>query len=199
MGWFWWAKPAKNTPFPPSYRDDTRGRTWLDKEHSMAKAWTFGDNMNTDEIIPGRFNITIDPAELAKNVFCEVKPEYARSARPGDIIVGGQNFGCGSSREHAPLAIQGSQAGCVIAASYARIFFRNCINIGLPILECPEAAAGITEGDELDVDLETGLIRNLTRGTSFQARPLPGFVLKIAAAGGIVNFLKTHDITGLLD
>ncbi len=164
----------------------------------MGKAWTFGDNMNTDEIIPGRFNITIDPLELARNVFCEVKPEYAQNAKPGDIIVGGQNFGCGSSREHAPVAIKGSGAKCVIAASFARIFFRNAINIGLPILESPEAAAGITEGDEVEVDLATGQIRNLTSGAVFQARPLPDFVLKIAAAGGIVNFLKEHDIQELM-
>jgi 3-isopropylmalate/(R)-2-methylmalate dehydratase small subunit len=165
----------------------------------MGKAWTFGENMNTDEIIPGRYNITIDPLELAKNVFCEVKPEYSKTAKPGDIIVGGQNFGCGSSREHAPIAIKGSQAKCVIAPSFARIFFRNAINIGLPILECPEAAAEITEGDEVDVELATGLIRNLTNGRSYQAQPLPDFVLKIAEAGGIVNFLKEHDIQELLN
>jgi 3-isopropylmalate/(R)-2-methylmalate dehydratase small subunit len=164
----------------------------------MGKAWTFGENMNTDEIIPGRFNITIDPLELAKNVFCEVKPEYAGNAKPGDLIIGGQNFGCGSSREHAPIAIKGSQAKCVIAPSFARIFFRNAINIGLPILECLEAAADITEGDEVDVDLPTGRIRNLTNGHAYQARPLPDFVLKIAEAGGIVNFLKEHDIQDLL-
>jgi 3-isopropylmalate/(R)-2-methylmalate dehydratase small subunit len=164
----------------------------------MAKAWKFGENMNTDEIIPGRFNITIDPQELAKNVFCEVKPEYARDVRAGDVVVGGQNFGCGSSREHAPLAIKGSGAACVIAASFARIFFRNCINIGLPILECAQAAAEIAEGDELEVDLPTGRILNRTSGRSYQARPLPDFVLRIAAAGGIVNFLKEHDIHELL-
>lgn len=99
----------------------------------MGKAWTFGENMNTDEIIPGRFNITIDPKELAKHVFCEVKPEFAKAVRPGDVVVGGPNFGCGSSREHAPIAIKGAGVQCVIAASFARIFFRNAINIGLPI------------------------------------------------------------------
>ena len=160
----------------------------------MSKAWTFGENMNTDEIIPGRYNITIDPIELAKNVFCEVKPEYAKSVKPGDVIVGGQNFGCGSSREHAPIAIKGSGAKCVIAASFARIFFRNAINIGLPILECPEAAMDITEGDDIQVNLATGEISNRTHGRHYQARPLPDFVLKISEAGGIVNFLKTHDI-----
>jgi 3-isopropylmalate/(R)-2-methylmalate dehydratase small subunit len=165
----------------------------------MGKAWTFGENMNTDEIIPGRYNITIDPLELARNVFCEVKPDYAKNAKPGDVIVGGQNFGCGSSREHAPIAIKGSQAKCVIAASFARIFFRNAINIGLPILECPEAVVDIAEGDEIEVDLSTGEIFNRTNGHQNQARPLPDFVLRIAEAGGIVNFLKEHDIQELLN
>jgi 3-isopropylmalate dehydratase small subunit len=164
----------------------------------MSKAWTFGENMNTDEIIPGRYNITIDPLELAKNVFCEVKPEYANNVRPGDVIVAGQNFGCGSSREHAPIAIKGSRVKCVIAASFARIFFRNAINIGLPILECPEAAGEISEGDEVHVNLATGEIFNRTNGQQYQARPLPEFVLKIAEAGGIVNFLKRHEIQELM-
>ena len=164
----------------------------------MGKAWTFRENLNTDEIIPGRYNITIDPLELAKNVFCEVKPEYAKNVKPGDVIVGGQNFGCGSSREHAPIAIKGSQAKCIIAPSYARIFFRNAINIGLPILECPEAVTDIEEGNEVDVDLATGSIKNITKGNAYQARPLPDFVLKIADAGGIVNFLKEHSIEDLL-
>lgn len=154
--------------------------------------------MNTDEIIPGRFNITIDPFELAKNVFCEVKPEYAKNVKSGDVIVGGQNFGCGSSREHAPIAIKGSQAKCIIAPSFARIFFRNAINIGLPILECPEAVSDISEGDEVDVNLSTGEIKNLTNGNAYQARPLPAFVMKIAEAGGIVNYLKEHDIQDLM-
>jgi 3-isopropylmalate/(R)-2-methylmalate dehydratase small subunit len=164
----------------------------------MGKAWTFGENMNTDEIIPGRYNITIDPLELARNAFCEVKPEYARNVRAGDVIVGGQNFGCGSSREHAPIAIKGSQAKCVIATSFARIFFRNAINIGLPIFECAEAVADISEGDDIEVNLSTGEIFNRTNGRSYQARPLPDFVLKIAEAGGIVNFLKENDIHELL-
>src|SRR3972149_4995757 len=127
----------------------------------MGKAWKFENNLNTDQIIPARYNITIIPQELAKNVFCEIKPEYAKNVKPGDVIVGGQNFGCGSSREHAPIAIKGSEAKCVIAHSYARIFFRNCINIGLPILECPEAAADITEGNEGEVEPATGQICNL--------------------------------------
>ena len=164
----------------------------------MGKAWKFEDNLNTDEIIPARYNITIIPQELAKYVFCEIKPEYTKTAQPGDIIVGGQNFGCGSSREHAPIAIKGSGAKCIIASSYARIFFRNAINIGLPILECPEAVADITEGDDIEVDLASGHIINRTNGNRYQAGALPDFVLKIAEAGGIVNFLKEHEIQDLL-
>jgi len=164
----------------------------------MGKAWTFGENLNTDEIIPGRFNITIDPVELAKNVFCEIKPAYAINVKNGDIIVGGLNFGCGSSREHAPIAIKGSQAKCIIASSYARIFFRNAINIGLPIFECPEAVADIEEGNEVVVDISSGNINNITKGHSYQARALPDFFLKIVAAGGIVNFLKDHNIQELV-
>jgi 3-isopropylmalate/(R)-2-methylmalate dehydratase small subunit len=165
----------------------------------MGKAWKFGENLNTDEIIPGRYNITIDPVELARHVFCEIKPEYAAQVKPGDVIVGGQNFGCGSSREHAPVAIRGSGARCVIAASFARIFYRNAINIGLPILECPEAASAIDEGDEIEVDVRTGLITNLSKNQRYQAQPLPAFVMKIAEAGGLVNFLKTHDFQELVD
>jgi 3-isopropylmalate/(R)-2-methylmalate dehydratase small subunit len=164
----------------------------------MGKAWKFGENLNTDEIIPGRYNITIDPLELAKNVFCEIKPDYAKNVKAGDVVVGGQNFGCGSSREHAPIAIKGSQAICVIAPSFARIFFRNAINIGLPILECPEASADIDEGDEVEVELANGRIINRTKDHTYHAKPLPVFVMKIAEAGGIVNFLKDHEIEDLL-
>ncbi|AJF61682.1 3-isopropylmalate dehydratase small subunit [archaeon GW2011_AR15] len=162
----------------------------------MGKVWKFGHNVNTDVIIPARYNITIDEKELAKNVFCEVKPDYAKTVNPGDVIVAGDNFGCGSSREHAPIAIKGSGAKCIIAKSYARIFFRNAINIGLPILEC-DVYDDVQEGDEFDVNLETGIIRNITNGKEFQAKPLPEFVLKIVNAGGIVNFLKSHNIEEL--
>lgn len=163
----------------------------------MGRAWKFGENLNTDEIIPGRYNITIDPGELAKHVFCEVKPEYVNQAVAGDIIVGGRNFGCGSSREHAPVAIKGSGAKCVIAPSFARIFYRNAINIGLPILECSRAGE-IEEGDELEIDLAGGKIENLTQNCSYQANPLPEFILKIVAAGGLVNFIKHYDINELV-
>jgi len=164
----------------------------------MGYAWKFGENLNTDEIIPGRFNITIDPLELAKNVFCEIKPDYAEKVQPGDVIIGGQNFGCGSSREHAPIAIKGSQAQCIIAKSYARIFYRNAINIGLAIFECQEAVENIDEGDDVDVDITSGVIRNLTKDQTYQANALPKFLLKIVEAGGIIEFLKKNDIQELI-
>lgn len=164
----------------------------------MGTVWKFGDNLNTDEIIPGRFNITIDPLELAKNVFCEIKPDFAENVKPGDVILGGQNFGCGSSREHAPIAIKGSQVKCIIAPSYARIFYRNAINIGLPIFECAEAAENIDEGDDVDVDIATGMINNITKGQIYQANTLPEFLLKIVESGGIISFLKDHDIQDLM-
>ncbi len=163
----------------------------------MSRAWKFGESLNTDEIIPARFNLTIVPQELAQKAFCEVRPDFAPNVQPGDVVVADANFGCGSSREHAPIAIRGAGVKVVIAASFARIFFRNAINIGLPIMECPAAAAGIEDGDEVDVDLSNGKIYNRTRGTEFQAAPLPAFVLKISEAGGIVNFLKTHDVEEL--
>jgi 3-isopropylmalate/(R)-2-methylmalate dehydratase small subunit len=163
----------------------------------MGRAWKFGDNLNTDEIMPARFNITIDEKELAAKVFCEIRPDFASNVKPGDIVVGGWNFGCGSSREHAPVAIRGSAVSCVIAGSYARIFFRNAINIGLPILESPEAMAEINEGDTVEVDLASGMIYNRTSGKSYQAKPLPEFVLKIAAAGGLVKYLREHDLEEL--
>ena len=163
----------------------------------MSRAWKFGENLNTDEIIPARFNLTIVPQELAQKVFCEIRPDFAPNVQPGDVVVADANFGCGSSREHAPIAIRGAEVKCVIAASFARIFFRNAVNIGLPILECPAAAAGIADGDEVEVDLASGRIFDRTQGTEFQANPLPPFVLKIAEAGGIVNFLRQHDIEEL--
>lgn len=162
----------------------------------MARAWKFKDNVNTDEIIPGRYNITIVPSELAENVFCELRPDFAPGVRPGDVVVAGKNFGCGSSREHAPIAIKGTGAKCIIAESYARIFFRNAVNIGLPILTCPDAAA-IDDGAELDVDLSSGMIRDRSTGRDYQAQPLPAFVLKIVEAGGIVPFLQHNDIEAL--
>lgn len=162
------------------------------------RAWKFGENLNTDEIIPARYNQTIQPEELARYVFCEIRPDLAAGVAAGDVVIAGGNFGCGSSREHAPLAIQAAGVCCVIAPSFARIFYRNAINIGLPILECPLAADEIEDGDQVQVDLQSGVISNLTRGKTYQARPLPAFVLRIAAAGGLVRFLREHDLEELV-
>ncbi len=156
----------------------------------MGRVWKFGDNINTDIIIPGRYNVTTDRAQLAKYCLCEVRPEFSQQVRPGDIVVGGHNFGCGSSREHAPSAILGNQVKVVIARSFARIFYRNAVNIGLPVLICEEAALNTEDGQELDVNLETGEIRNLTTGQTFQAEPLDPFVARIVAAGGIINYIE---------
>jgi len=163
----------------------------------MGRVWKFGENLNTDEIIPARFNITIDERELAAKAFCEIRPDFAQQVQPGDVIVAGGNFGCGSSREHAAVAIRGTGVKCIIAPSFARIFFRNAINIGLPILECPQATE-IEEGDEVEVDLSRGEIHNLTQGKVYHINPLPDFVLKIVHAGGLVRFLREHDIEELM-
>ncbi|PIN80187.1 3-isopropylmalate dehydratase [Candidatus Woesearchaeota archaeon CG10_big_fil_rev_8_21_14_0_10_34_8] len=163
----------------------------------MSKVWKFNNNVNTDEIIPGRFNITIIPEELAKNVFCEVRPDFAKNVQKGDVIVAGENFGCGSSREHAPIAIKASGTKCIIAQSFARIFFRNCINIGLPLLECKEVYEEINENDNVEVNIETGVLKNNTSGKQYQAQPVPSFVLKIAQAGGIIPFLREHEVEEL--
>lgn len=156
----------------------------------MGIAWKFGENLNTDEIIPGRYNITIDPQELAKHVFCEIKPAYVEKMKSGDVIIGGQNFGCGSSREHAPLCIKAAGVSCVIARSFARIFFRNAINIGLPLLECPAAVEGSDDGDTLEVDLKAGKIRNIDKGSEFTAEPYPPFMAELMAAGGLIEYTK---------
>ncbi len=154
------------------------------------KAWKFGDNVDTDVIIPAIYLNTTDPEELAKHCFEPVYPNFKNEVKRGDIVVAGKNFGCGSSRQHAPIAIKACGISCVIASSFARIFFRNSINIGLPILECEEASEEIENGDELEVDLERGIIKNLTKGTEFRAEPLPEFVLEIVSAGGLVNYVR---------
>ena len=133
----------------------------------MGRVWKFSDDINTDEIIPARFNITIDPKELAKNVFCEVRPEFPKQVKDGDVVIGGENFGCGSSREHAPIAIKGAGVACVIAKSYARIFYRNAINIGLPLLEID--TDDIEDGKEIEVNVQTGTITY--GGKTLQAKP----------------------------
>jgi 3-isopropylmalate/(R)-2-methylmalate dehydratase small subunit len=154
------------------------------------KAWKFGDNIDTDLIIPARYLNTSDPEELAKHCMEDADPEWVRKMKKGDFIVGGENFGCGSSREHAPIAIKAAGVSAVIAKSFARIFYRNAINIGLPILESNEAADKIKEGDEVEVNLESGEIKDLTKNQSFKAQPFPEFMQKIIDAGGLISYLK---------
>lgn len=150
------------------------------------KAWTFGADVDTDAIIPARYLNTSDPAELARHCMEDADPEFVKKMSPGDVIVAGKNFGCGSSREHAPIAIKAARVSCVIAPSFARIFYRNAFNMGLPIFESPEAAEGIREGDEVEVDADAGVIRNLTRGTEYRAAPIPPFMQELIADGGLM-------------
>jgi 3-isopropylmalate/(R)-2-methylmalate dehydratase small subunit len=153
------------------------------------KVWKFGDDIDTDAIIPGRYLTINNPGELAKHAFEGVRPDFALKAKAGDIIVAGYNFGCGSSREHAPLALKGAGIKCMIAKSFARIFFRNAINIGLPLLECSDTDR-ISEGDEIEVDHTSGTIINKTKGERYQATPLPDFVREIVDAGGLVEYTR---------
>ncbi len=156
----------------------------------MSKVYKYGNNVDTDVIIPARYLNTSDDKELAAHCMEDIDTEFAKTVQKGDIIVAEANFGCGSSREHAPIAIKTSGVYCVIAKTFARIFFRNAINIGLPILECPEAVDGTQSGDELEVDIDTGVIRNLTRGTTFQAEPFPPFMRGIIDAGGLIGAIS---------
>lgn len=156
----------------------------------MGKAWKFGHDIDTDVIIPARYLNRSEPEFLAAHCMEDADPTFAEKVKEGDIIIGGKNFGCGSSREHAPLAIKAAGVQVVIAESYARIFYRNALNIGMPILECPEAVAGIDKGDEVEVDLETGRIDNKTKNTTFQARPFPPFMQELIKAGGLISYVK---------
>ncbi|MGQ9572578.1 MAG: 3-isopropylmalate dehydratase small subunit [Dehalococcoidia bacterium] len=150
----------------------------------------YGANVDTDVIIPARYLNLNTPEELAPHCMEDIDAQFAQRVRPGDVIVAETNFGCGSSREHAPLAIKGVGASCVIAKSFARIFYRNAINIGLPILECADAVDSSEAGDELAVELATGDIRNLTKGSDFKAKPYPDFMLELVQAGGLVEYTK---------
>ena len=153
------------------------------------KAWKFGDDVNTDEIIPAVYLDTVDPKEMATHCMEGIDPDFVEKITPGDIIVAGKNFGCGSSREHAPIAIEAAEISCVIAKSFGRIFYRNAINIGFPILESEEAALKITEGDQLEVDLAKGTITNHTKNETYKAQPFPEFMQQIMAAGGLMNYV----------
>ena len=152
----------------------------------------YGDHVDTDVIIPARYLATQDPKELASHCMEDIDKEFVRKVREGDIVVAGANFGCGSSREHAPIAIKASGVSCVIAASFARIFYRNAINIGLAILECPAASAAIEAGDTVSVDFDTGVITDETKGQTFQAEPFPPFIKDMIEKGGLMASLKAR-------
>jgi 3-isopropylmalate/(R)-2-methylmalate dehydratase small subunit len=162
--------------------------------NATGNAIKYGDNIDTDVIIPARYLNTSDPKELASHCMEDIDKEFSKRVQPGDVIIGGKNFGCGSSREHAPIAIKESGISCVIAATFARIFYRNAINIGLPIVECLEASEKIQAGDKVSVDFDTGVINNLTRNERYQGEPFPPFIQGIIAAGGLMNAIKTGSL-----
>lgn len=150
----------------------------------------YGDNIDTDVIIPARYLNVSEPSELAKHCMEDIDKTFTQRVKAGNIMVGGANFGCGSSREHAPIAIKASGISCVIAKDFARIFYRNAINIGLPILECPEASEDISEGDDIQIDFDSGLIKNITNGNVYHAAAFPAFMQDIINAGGLISYLK---------
>ena len=158
------------------------------------KAIKYGDNVDTDVIIPARYLNTIDKKELASHCMEDIDKDFVNKVEAGDIMIAGNNFGCGSSREHAPIAIKESGISLVIAKSFARIFYRNSINIGLAILECEEAVDNISEGDKLEIDLDRGVIHNVSTGKSFETKPFPEFIQKIIAAGGLIESIRKGDI-----
>lgn len=160
-------------------------------ENAKGKVFKYGDNVDTDVIIPARYLNVSSGEELAKYCMIDIDKDFVNNVHKGDIIVAEKNFGCGSSREHAPLAIKCAGVSCVIASTFARIFYRNAINIGLPILECDEAARDIKAGDEVSVDFNTGIITNVTTGKSYKAEPFPEFMQKIMAAGGLVSYTSS--------
>lgn len=157
------------------------------------RTFKYGDNIDTDVIIPARYLNTSDPKELAKHCMEDIDKSFIKKVGRDDIIIAGKNFGCGSSREHAPVAIKGAGISCVIAKSFARIFYRNSFNIGLPILECHEASEKINNGDEIKVNFTTGKIMNLTQNESYRAEPLPEFMQKIISSGGLINYIKDRE------
>ena len=156
----------------------------------MSKIYVYGDNVDTDVIIAARYLNDPDERNLAAHCMEDIDPQFSSTVEAGDIIVGGANFGCGSSREHAPIAIKAAGVSCVIAETFARIFYRNAINIGLPIIECPEASKGIEAGDEVEIDFDSGMIYNRTKDTSFQGQAFPEFMQKLIQAGGLINYIN---------
>lgn len=153
----------------------------------------YGNDVDTDVIIPARYLNTSDPAELAAKCMIDIDADFVNKVKPGDIMVAGDNFGCGSSREHAPIAIKASGIACVVAKTFARIFYRNAINIGLPIIECPAAAVAISNGDEVEIDFDTGIIKDITTGESFIGQAFPEFIKKIIKQGGLINYINAEN------
>ena len=161
-------------------------------KNAKGRVFKYGDNIDTDVIIPARYLNSSDPAELATHCMEDIDKEFIKKVQKGDIIVAEKNFGCGSSREHAPIAIKAAGVSCVIAETFARIFYRNAINIGLPIIECPKAAAEIEDGDEVDVNFDTGVITDLTKGTTYQGQAFPEFMQRIIDAEGLINYINAR-------
>lgn len=161
--------------------------------NTKGHVFKYPDNVDTDVIIPARYLNTADANELAKHCMEDIDKDFVSNVKPGDIMVAGWNFGCGSSREHAPLVIKTCKTGCIIAKSFARIFYRNAINIGMPILECPEAADEIAAGDEVEVDFDTGMINDITTGKSYKAQPFPPFIQNIIKKGGLLASLRDKE------
>ncbi|MCR4989822.1 MAG: 3-isopropylmalate dehydratase small subunit [Lachnospiraceae bacterium] len=159
-------------------------------ENAKGRVFKYGDNVDTDVIIPARYLNSSDPKELATHCMEDIDKEFVSKVNAGDIIVAEKNFGCGSSREHAPIAIKAAGVSCVIAETFARIFYRNSINIGLPIIECPEASKAIKAGDEVEVDFNTGIITDITQGTTFKGQSFPEFMQKIIDAQGLINYIN---------
>ncbi len=162
----------------------------------QGKVWKFGSDIDTDAIIPARYLNLVDPVELGKHAMEEERPEFVKEVKAGDILVAGKNFGCGSSREHAPLALKVSGISCIIAKSFARIFYRNGFNQGVPLLESAEAAEAIQEGDQVRVDLKTGEIEDLTQEKKFHAKPIPSFMQELIDDGGLVSHLRKKGVGG---
>jgi 3-isopropylmalate/(R)-2-methylmalate dehydratase small subunit len=158
----------------------------------LGRAWVYGDNVDTDVIIPARYLTTTDESELAAHALEDLDPAFSSSVQPGDVVVAGANFGSGSSREHAPIALKAAGVSAVVAGSFARIFFRNAINTGLAIVTCPDAVAETKGGDEVEVDVAAGVVRNVTRDLSWRAEPLPDFVMDIVRAGGLVEWVRAR-------
>lgn len=161
--------------------------------NAKGRVFKYGDNVDTDVIIPARYLNSSDPGELATHCMEDIDKEFVNNVKPGDIIVASKNFGCGSSREHAPISIKANGVSCVIAETFARIFYRNAINIGLPIMECPEAARAINAGDEVEINFDTGEIKDNTTGQTFKGQPFPEFMQKIINSEGLLNYIKNRD------